>query len=370
MNLWLIFLTGLTTGGLSCLAVQGGLLAGVIANQKKQELEGEFDDKINQKQRRKQQYMAKVNGGSKSMIEFDSLDWMPVGMFLVAKLISHVILGFLLGSLGSVLELSVGVRLAFQVFTALFMAASAANLLNLHPIFRFLAFTPPKFLQRMIRNSSKSKALFAPFILGLMTIFIPCGVTQAMEVLVINNGDPVQGALIMFAFVLGTMPLFSIIGVATAKFSENWHQKFTKIAAYTLIAMALYSVNGVLQATDAPLSVQKAVLMYQKLKSYEAGGRVSQAAIVENGIQKITVNVNQKGYSPNYFTVKAGSPVELTVTTKGVYTCASAFTFRAFNIAANLKSTDSKTFTINPTKKGQYTFACSMGMYTGVMEVI
>ena len=37
MNLLLIFLTGLTTGGLSCLAMQGGLLASVIANQKDQE---------------------------------------------------------------------------------------------------------------------------------------------------------------------------------------------------------------------------------------------------------------------------------------------------------------------------------------------
>ena len=39
MNLWLIFLTGLTTGGLSCLAVQGGFLASIIANQKEKELE-------------------------------------------------------------------------------------------------------------------------------------------------------------------------------------------------------------------------------------------------------------------------------------------------------------------------------------------
>lgn len=31
MNLWVIFLTGLTVGGLTCLAVQGGLLASVIA---------------------------------------------------------------------------------------------------------------------------------------------------------------------------------------------------------------------------------------------------------------------------------------------------------------------------------------------------
>ena len=38
MDLWLIFLTGLTVGGLTCLAVQGGLLASVIAGREKERL--------------------------------------------------------------------------------------------------------------------------------------------------------------------------------------------------------------------------------------------------------------------------------------------------------------------------------------------
>src|SRR5258708_14346561 len=33
MDLWVIFITGLTTGGLSCLAVQGGLLASAMTKQ-------------------------------------------------------------------------------------------------------------------------------------------------------------------------------------------------------------------------------------------------------------------------------------------------------------------------------------------------
>lgn len=138
MNLLVIFLTGLTTGGLSCLAMQGGLLTSVIANQKGQQI--------------------------------DESDWLPVAMFLGGKLLSHTLFGFLLGALGSVISLSLGVRLVFQVFKALFMFATAMNLLQVHPIFRFVAFQPPKFMQKWIRNSSKSKAIFAPALLGLLTI--------------------------------------------------------------------------------------------------------------------------------------------------------------------------------------------------------
>lgn len=39
MELGLVFLTGLTTGGLSCLAVQGGLLASSVAQQTEQALQ-------------------------------------------------------------------------------------------------------------------------------------------------------------------------------------------------------------------------------------------------------------------------------------------------------------------------------------------
>src|SRR5687767_169156 len=137
MNYLAIFLTGLTTGGLTCLAMQGGLLASVIANQKEDEIEKE-----------------------KTKTGFDELDWLPVALFLISKLIAHVVLGFLLGWLGSQIELSLTMRLIFQGLAAVFMLATAANLLELHPIFRYVVFQPPKFMMRMVRNSTKSKALF------------------------------------------------------------------------------------------------------------------------------------------------------------------------------------------------------------------
>ena len=61
MNLLIIFLTGLTTGGLSCLAMQGGLLAGVIANQKEQEHEEIADDRSKRKARKKEKYLTRCS---------------------------------------------------------------------------------------------------------------------------------------------------------------------------------------------------------------------------------------------------------------------------------------------------------------------
>ncbi len=376
MNLWVIFLTGLTTGGLACLAVQGGLLTSIIANQKDEELELLDDDKEQFKAKKRAAYLSKEKTNS-SLVKLDKMDWMPVGIFLVAKLISHTLLGLLLGFLGERLSLSLGVRLSFQAFTAFFMFATAMNLLDVHPIFRFVLIQPPKFIQRIIRSSSKNKALFAPAFLGFLTIFIPCGVTQAMAVLAINTASPIQGALIMFAFVLGTSPLFAFIGVATAKLSETWNKYFTKIASYLLIAMAVYSINGVLLVLNSPITLQnmvQPVTYFFSDERFTGEGSNRQVgkdqAVIENGVQKVTIVAQNSGYIPSYFSVKKGVPVELTVQSMDVYSCAADFVFKEFGISVFLGPTDSKSFTFTPTKKGKFTYSCSMGMYSGVMEVL
>lgn len=345
MNYFLIFLTGLTTGGFTCAAMQGGLLASVIAGGKDRELE--------------------QNAKSTKPSSFDFLDWGPVAAFLVAKLFSHLLLGAGLGLLGSVLELSLTTKLVFQTLAAVFMLGAAGNLLELHPFFRYFAIRPPKFAHKLLKNTSRSQALFAPALLGLFTVFIPCGVTQAMEVIAINSGNPLTGALTMGSFVLGTVPMFAAIGLATAKFSEVWRTNFLRVAAFALVVMAGNSLNGVLLATDSPYSLQR---IWGVLNTpVGSGTNVAQAV---DGVQPVTLNVVNNGYLPNRFTVKAGVPVELTLKTNGIYSCATSFTFRAFGIYENLKPTDTKVFTFTPEKKGRYTYSCSMGMYSGVMEVI
>jgi len=367
MNLWAIFLTGLTSGGLSCLAMQGGLLTSIIANQKEDEHESLNNDRDLRKKKRREAHVKSLEKKNFSLASFDVLDLVPVLLFLFAKFVSHTLLGFLLGALGATLTLSLNVRLAFQIFTALFMFATAMNLLDVHPIFRYVVISPPNFLQKLVRNQSKSKAYFAPAILGFFTIFVPCGITQAMEVLAINTGSPIQGALIMGTFVLGTSPLFAIIGVATAKLSEGWYKAFTKVAAGVLILMSLYFINGVLIVRGAP---SISIPQHLSTETIQVNTNDEYGMSVNTDIQQVTINVVANGYSPNYVKVEKGKPVSLTLQSKDTYTCALSFIFNEFNIRTFLASTDRQTFTFTPTQKGTFPFSCSMGMYRGVMEVI
>src|SRR5258708_28456432 len=169
-----IFLTGLLTGGLTCMAVQGGLLAATLAQQEEERLK------------------EKAKGGNA----------LPILGFLGAKLIAYTLLGFLLGWFGSFFQLSLTIRTILQFAIIIFMVGTALNILNVHPIFRYFIIQPPRFLTRLVRKQSKSKAMFAPALLGAFTVFIPCGTTQAMMALAVASGKPLFGAAILFAFIL------------------------------------------------------------------------------------------------------------------------------------------------------------------------
>ena len=91
----LAFITGLTTGGLSCLAVQGGLLAGSIAS----EVEQSVQNQPASVQR------VKV-GTAPQPQQMQPRASRPILLFLTAKLIAYTLLGFMLGWVGAVLQLT------------------------------------------------------------------------------------------------------------------------------------------------------------------------------------------------------------------------------------------------------------------------
>lgn len=312
MALSLIFLAGLTVGGLGCLAVQGGLLATATAD--RNPLPATFT-------------------------------------FLVAKLLAYTFLGAILGGFGQVINLEGQIQTYLQLAAGVYMILVAANLLDLHPIFRHVIIQPPRFLTRLIKNQSRSDAIFAPALLGAMTIFIPCGTTLAMEALAISSASALTGALTMASFTLGTIPLFFGIGFLTSLLSETRRVWFNWVAAGIIVYMGLTSING----------------------SFIALG-FRQVGVVASSDTQISqsaeITITGSGYSPDYLRVQVGSPVTLKLIGVSNFSCASAFRIPSEGIAVNLAPNETRTITFTPKKPGKIQFTCSMGMYSGVIEAI
>lgn len=346
MNLWAIFLTGLTVGGLTCLAVQGGLLASAIAAR-------EESDQLSGKQ------------GKHTVF--------PILAFITTKFIVYTLLGFLLGLFGAALQISDTVRIIMQILAGVYMLLVAANLLNLHPIFRYVIIQPPRFLYKLVRNQSKSKEIFAPALLGAMTIFIPCGTTLAMEALAISSGNPIFGASIMAFFVLGTIPLFFGIGFITTILGDNFKAKFFKLAALGLVYLGLTTINASLVLAGSPITIQtigNAIPIEIDLGGTQTVDAGLTSGTLIDGAQTFDIAVSPTGYNPNIVQVKAGTPVKLNLATNGNYACTSIFRIPSLGISKTLPATGTDSVLFTPQNPGQITWTCAMGMYTGTINVI
>lgn len=345
MDLWLVFLTGLTVGGLTCLAVQGGLLASTIAAREEEDFK---------------------SGSYKKHNLF------PVLAFLSAKFIAYTILGFILGAFGSALNISDNARVVMQLLAGVYMIVVALDLLNVHPIFRYAIIQPPRFLTRKVRNASRSRDLFAPALLGALTIFIPCGTTLAMEALAISSGSPILGAAVMGVFILGTAPLFFGLGFLTTILGDTFKLKFFKLAGVMVLYLGITTLNNSLVLAGSPLSlatIRDSIPLYIDL----SGGESNVADSVvrnEGGVQVADISVLPTSYTPNYIQVQSGVPVRLNLTPMGGYGCTAAFRIPQLGISRTLAQNTTTPVEFTPTQKGKLAWTCSMGMYSGTIEVL
>lgn len=334
-NLWLIFTTGLIAGGLTCAAVQGGLLATTIAQQ--------------------------PNSDPKRT------NIIPVLSFLVAKLIAYTILGFFLGWLGSFFQFSLTLQATLLTLVAVFMIGTALSFLNIHPIFRFFIIQPPRVLTRLVRLQTKNQRIYAPTLLGASTLFIPCGTTQAMMALAVATGNPMIGALILATFVLGTFPIFFFLGYSIEWLKDSLRNRFAPIAAYTIIVMAIWNINGAVILWGSPVTIQSVVSNIICTITF------CDAPQLASGMpsKEITVFIGPSGYTVNNPVIPAGERVTLTLVNENAVNCAQAFTIPSLGIQKIVPIGTTKTVSfVTPTDVSELPFTCSMGMYGGTLTVV
>ena len=331
MEMIVAFLTGLTTGGLGCLAVQGGLLTSSLAYQIEQDMQ--------------------AHHGAGSTQKFKPHIAQPIFLFLLAKLVAYTILGFLLGALGSVLQLTPLMRAILYFAIGVFMIGNGLRMLNVHPIFRYFVIEPPSSLTRFIRRKSKNGgSFFTPILLGTLTIFLPCGVTQAMMATAIGTGSPIQGATLMFAFILGTSPLFFSVAYFATRLGSVIEKYFTRIVAVTMLVLGLVQVDSGLNLAGAPISFTGA---YNSLLSY--------AMPTQSGF---SIEVTENGYSPTILHLPANQPITIEWVTNNTQTCARSVVVPGLNYQKILPPTGRIKFDIPAQEKGTVLrYTCSMGMY-------
>ena len=111
-------------------------------------------------------------------------------------------------------------------------------------------------MTRYIRRKSKNNLnLVTPLFLGALTALIPCGVTQAMMAMAVSTSSPMQGALILSGFTLGTMPVFFILAYFTTRLGARLEKNITQFVAVVLLVLGLVALESGLNLAGSPVSV-------------------------------------------------------------------------------------------------------------------
>lgn len=371
-NLGLIFLTGLTTGGLSCLAVQGGLLATSVAKQ--------TEDDLLEATKRKYSTIDVAAEHARETEAVKPRTAKPILLFLSSKIVAYTILGALLGLLGSMLQLTPYMRAAFQLAIGIYMLGLAMHLLGVHPIFRYFMIQPPRFITRYIRRKAKTGAddVVTPTFLGALTVFIPCGITMAMMVIAAGTGNALAGAAVMFAFTLGTTPVFFTLAYTAAKLGSKKQALFLKFAAVAVIIFGLLAIEGGLNLAGSPVSyarVKRNFSVQQEptvstptptstpTPAPQPAPAAAPAPRPAPSVGVLSMTAGRSDYLPAVMRASAGKPYKLEIKSDNSQGCGRAMTIPSLGIQKVLPVNGTTVIDLPPQKKGSLEITCSMGMY-------
>ncbi|WP_299804885.1 sulfite exporter TauE/SafE family protein [uncultured Shewanella sp.] len=159
------------------------------------------------------------------------------------RIMSYAIAGALIGGSASALGVlfdADSYLLVLRVFaglmmivTGLYIAQIWAGVVQIERIGKWLWQYISPIANKFIPIKNRSHA----FIAGALWGWLPCGLVYSMLTWAVAAGNPLEGALIMLFFGLGTLPALLSAGIAASSFSR-WVQKKTVriVGGLTLIA--------------------------------------------------------------------------------------------------------------------------------------
>ena len=266
---------------------------------------------------------------------------------------SYTAIGGLLGLIGAAAAVTLRVRGMVGLLAGCLMVLMGVNMLGHFGLLRRLTLRLPAPVARgLARLGSRG-----PFFIGLANGLMPCGPLQSMQLYAIASGSFLTGALSMFFFCLGTIPLVLLTGVAAGVLRLKWKEKMLSLSASLLVLIGLVMVQNNLALAGVALP--------DFSRNAASGGMT---ASVEGDAQYITTYLRSNGYDD--FRLTAGIPVVWTIVAeeRNLNGCNNELVLPAFNQQVRLKAGEN-VITFTPEEPGEYPYSCWMGMLRSTITV-
>ncbi|MDR0883458.1 MAG: sulfite exporter TauE/SafE family protein [Oscillospiraceae bacterium] len=282
---------------------------------------------------------------------------LPTILYNAGRVVSYTAVGALVGALGSAVTFSAGVQGGIKLLAGVWMVFMGLNSLGLFP---FLAKLTPRLPKPLARRLEKIQANNnRPLFIGLLGGLMPCGPLQAMQLYALSTGSALTGALSMFLFALGTVPLMFGLGALAGRLGKKFPAKAMAVGAILVAVLGLSMFTQGWSLAGLP-AVQFPTV--QTKQSPEA--RVE----IIDGVQVVHSTLAAGAY-PN-IRVQANLPVRWIIDAPqgSVNGCNYQFTIPKLNITYTLE-TGENVLEFPAQAPGKLPYNCWMGMIRGEIVV-
>lgn len=269
----------------------------------------------------------------------------------LGRIVSYTIIGGIIGGMGSIVSFNNTFRGLLILFTSILMLFMGLSMLGWIPNYFYKLF--PKIKLNKYVNNNKS-----PFIIGLLNGFMPCGPLQIMHLYALSTGSILLGALSMFMFSLGTVPLMLIFGLFLTSLNKKHSNLIHKISSTLVIVLSILMVSRAFNYLDINLNK----LFFMNYKNYEI-------AQIYDEYQYVEIDLEKDRYKP--ILVQKGIPLRFNIKVDIIqkYGCTSSIIIPKLNREIKLKNGDNY-IEFTPSEVNNINYSCFMGMVSGNIKVV
>lgn len=329
-SLWMVILIWLTAGFSSCMAVVWGLVMAISAKNNKKDENLTFKQKI-----------------------------VPHFWFNLWRIVGFVLLGWVLGLIGHMISISPFLMSVMMFLAWIVMLILGINLSWLSPkISNFSIPLPVIFSRQAVppaRGDARRAGGLFQIITWLLTFFLPCWFTFAMQLYALSTGNFWMGAIIMGLFALWTLPWLIGVGSLTSIF--RWAKSKVAYQAIWIlvILLAIYNISNAWPLIKSTL--------FSSTKLCDEISWICEISGDKN-TEIINMTYDNNGLSPAKIEMKLWKRYKILIDVqKTVYGCMSTVLIPGLNPNIQyLEKWKTISFDISADKTGEYKFVCAMGL--------
>lgn len=271
-------------------------------------------------------------------------------LYNLGRLISYTALGAIIGGIGKAFSINYIVQSTIILIASIFMITMSLSMLGIITISNRIKTC--KIVQKFKTKNS--------FIIGILNGLMPCGPLQAMQIYALSTASIAYGALSMFLFCLGTIPLMLFFGSFVNLCKGKAKIVINKIASVLIFILSIAMLNRALVGFG--FNIEDMFISKQDYAEYTK-------TIIKDDYQYVEFDLDYDQFKD--IIVQKDIPVKMVINVdkKHLNGCNNEIVINEYGIKQKLEIGKNEIEFI-PQNEGNYIYSCWMNMISNKIKVI